>query len=60
MSKQSLLGSCEISINTALRRLTMLDGLNKKSLESEFKEWIRAIENGETDYEVLYLNRIKI
>ena len=60
MSKSSLLGSCEVTINSALRRLSKLEGGNKKALESEFKEWINAIDSEEKNYDVLYINKIKL
>ena len=58
MSKASLIGSCELTINSALKRISKLEGKNKKALESEFKEWINAIENCNQKYDVLYINKI--
>ena len=58
MSKTSLLGSCEATINNALKRLSKLEGENKKALENEFSEWIDAIENDSRNYDVLYINKI--
>ncbi len=58
MSKPRLLGSCEVTINNALKRISQLDGQNKKALESEFREWICAIENENKNYDVLYINKI--
>ncbi len=58
MSKTSLLGSCEVTINSAMRRLSKLQGQNKKALESEFREWIEAIESDEKNYDVLYIQKI--
>ena len=58
MSSTSLVGSCNVTINTALMRLSKLEGDNKKALECEFKEWIYAIESGNRNYDVLYLNKI--
>ena len=58
MSKNSLLGSCEVTINTALKRLSSLEGKNKKALESEFREWLTAIESDNKNYNVLYVNKI--
>ncbi len=57
MSKTSLVGSCEVTINSALMRLSKLDGKNKKALESEFKEWINAVGDSK-EYDVLYINKI--
>ena len=59
MSKNSLLGSCEVSINSALKRLSKLEGKNKESLEYEFREWISAIESDNKNYDVLYINEIR-
>ena len=58
MSRTNLLGSCEVTINYALKRLSKLEGLNKQALESEFKEWINTIESGNKNYDVLYINKI--
>ena len=58
MSKTSLKGSCEVTINSALRRLSKLQGKNKKALESEFREWITAIDSDDKNYDVLYINKI--
>ena len=58
MSKTSLLSSCEVTINSALKRLSTLQGGNKKALEAEFKEWIKAIESDEKNYDVLFINKI--
>ena len=58
MSNGSLIGSCEITINYALRRLSKLKGQNKEALESEFKEWIDAIKSDYKNYEVLFINKI--
>ncbi len=58
MSKTNLLGCCEVTINSALKRLTVLEGQNKKALESEFREWISAIESDDRNYDVLYINKI--
>ena len=59
MSKIRLIGSCEIAINTMLRRLSKLDGKNKLALESEFREWICAIESSDRNYDILYMKKIK-
>ena len=58
MSKTSLHGSCEMTINSALKRISKLEGLNKVALESEFREWINAVESDNKNYEVLYINKI--
>ena len=59
MRHTSLIGSCEVTINTALKRLSKLSGENKKALHGEFREWIDAIENSNRNYDILYLNKIK-
>ena len=43
MSKASLVGSCEVTINYALNRLSKLDSENKKAIHSEFREWIERL-----------------
>tara|TARA_Y100001968_G_scaffold16591_1_gene13202 strand:- start:2716 stop:2898 length:183 start_codon:yes stop_codon:yes gene_type:complete len=58
MSKTSLVGSCEVTINYALKRILRLKGKNKEALRSEFKEWIRAIESEEKNYDILYVKKI--
>ena len=58
MSKISLLGSCEVTINSALNRISKLEGQDKKALESEFREWINAIDSYYKNYDVLYINKI--
>ena len=58
MSKSSIIGSCNVVINSAIKRLSKLDGGNKKALESEFREWINSIESDNKKYEVLFINKI--
>ncbi len=58
MSKTNLIGSCEVTINTTIKRLSKLEGKNKKALENEFREWINAIESDNKNYDVLYINKI--
>ncbi len=58
MSKTRLIGSCEATINMALKRLSEIEGKNKKALYSEFKEWLEAIESNNNKYDVLYINKI--
>ena len=58
MSKTSLLASCEITVNYALKRLSILDGKDKNALQAEFKEWIDCIESDKNNYDVLYINKI--
>ena len=58
MSKARLLGSIEVSINETLHRLSKLEGRDKDSLHSEFREWIDEIEFGTKNYEVLFIKRI--
>ena len=58
MSKARLIDSCEMTINSVIKRLSTLEGKNKKALESEFKEWIDAIESENKNYDVLFINKI--
>ena len=60
MSKASLLGSCEVIVNSALKRISRLDGKNKKALECEFREWLIAINSDDKNYDVLFINKIDI
>ena len=59
MFKSSLISTCEVTINSAINRLSKLDGQNRKSLESEFREWIEAIEGDDKNYDVLFVNKIE-
>ena len=58
MSKVSLLSSIEITINSTLKRLSQISDADHMALKQEFKEWLVAIENGDNNYDVLYLNKI--
>tara|TARA_B100000214_G_C23710386_1_gene509435 strand:+ start:431 stop:610 length:180 start_codon:yes stop_codon:yes gene_type:complete len=58
MPRTNLHESCGVTINFALKRISNLQGQNKKALESEFKEWINAIESDNKNYDVLYINKI--
>ena len=58
MSRARLLGSCEVTINSTLKRLTKIEGQNKKALEDEFREWLDAIKGEDRNYDVLYINKI--
>ena len=58
MSKTSLASSCEATINYALKRLSMLEGQNRKALEDEYREWLSALESSDMNYDVLYINKI--
>ena len=58
MSKTNIIGSCEVTINCALKRISKLEGKNKQALESEFREWIDAINSNNKDYDVLFINKI--
>ena len=58
MSKTSIIGSCEVTINSALKRISKLEGKNKQALKNEFREWINAIDSNNKKYDVLFLNKI--
>ena len=58
MPNSSLIGRCEVTINYALKRLSVLEGKNKKAFENEFKEWIETIESDCKNYDVLFINKI--
>ena len=50
----------EVTMNDASKRLMELDGLNKKALKEEYKEWIQASEGSKDQPHVLYANQINI
>ena len=56
----SLKRTLEVTMNDAVKRLMELDGLDKKALKEEYKEWIQASEEGKDQPHVLYANRINI
>ena len=58
MTKTNLIGSCQETINSTLKRLSVLEGQNKKALESEFREWLDAIKSDKKSYDILYINKI--
>ncbi len=58
MSKRSILGSCEVTFNYVLNRLSKLEGEDKKAIENEFREWLNAIQCENKNYDVLYINKI--
>jgi len=60
MTRSSLVGSCEDTINYALKRLSKLEGKNHEAFECEFKEWINAINSDVKNYEILYINKINL
>ena len=50
----------EVTMNDASKRLMELDGLDKKALKEEYKEWIQASEGSKDQPHVLYANQINI
>ena len=58
MSKTNIIGSCEVTINSAIKRISKLEGKNKQALEAEFREWIKAINSINKKYDVLFINKI--
>ena len=50
----------EVTMNDASKRLMELDGLDKKALTEEYKEWIQASEGSKEQPNVLYANQITI
>ena len=56
----SLKRTLEVTMNDAVKRLMELDGLDKKALKEEYKEWIQASEGGKDQPHVLYANQINI
>ncbi len=56
----SLKRTLEVTMNDASKRITELDGLDKKALKEEYKEWIQASEGSKDHPHVLYANQINI
>ena len=56
----SLKRALEVTMNDAVKRINELDGLNKKALREEYKEWIEASEGSKDQPHVLYANQINI
>ena len=56
----SLKRTLEVTMNDASKRLMELDGLDKKALKEEYKEWIQASEGSREQPHVLYANQINI
>ena len=54
----SLKRTLEVTMNDASKRLMELDGLDKKALKEEYKEWIQASEGRKEQPHVLYANQI--
>tara|TARA_B100000579_G_scaffold64478_1_gene47714 strand:- start:557 stop:736 length:180 start_codon:yes stop_codon:yes gene_type:complete len=58
MVNLSLIGSCEVTQNFVLKRLSVLEGKNKKPLENEFKHWLEAIESDYKNDDVVFITKI--
>mgnify|MGYP003322646441 FL=1 len=56
----SLKRTLEVTMNDASKRLMELDGLDKKALKEEYKEWIQASEGSKEQPHVLYASQINI
>ena len=56
----SLKRTLEVTMNDTVMRLKELDGLDKKALREEYKEWIQASEGNKDQPHVLYANQINI
>ena len=56
----SLKRTLEVTMKDAVKRLKELDGLDKKALKEEYKEWIQSSESSKDQPHVLYSNQINI
>ena len=56
----SLKRTLEVTMNDVSKRLAELDGLDKKALTEEYKEWIQASEGSKDQPHVLYANQLNI
>ena len=50
--------SLDVTINDTVRRINFLSGKDGQSLKDEYKEWIVAMNDGENQPHVLYMNQI--
>ena len=50
----------EVTMKDIVNRLKELDGLDKKSLSEEYKEWIEVSDSNKDHPHVLYANQINI
>ena len=57
MSQTSLISSVEHTIKETLKRLSRLEGNDKKELYNEFKEWINPHECSNKDHDILFINK---
>ena len=48
----------EVTLNDTLIRLNKLEGIDKKVLREEYKEWINELEDSNTQPHVLYANQL--
>ena len=56
----SLKRTLELTMNDASKRLKELNGLDKKALKEEYKEWIQASEGSKDQPHILYATQINI
>ena len=50
--------SLDVTLSDTFRRINDLSGKDGQSLKDEYKEWIDAMNDGETQPHVLYMNQI--
>ncbi len=56
-SRQSgAIKSVEVMLNSSLKRLDSLKGMNREALYDEYKEWLEVDENNTIEDGVLYCN----
>ena len=56
----SLRRTLKVTMKDAVKRLEELEGLDKKALKEEYREWIHASEGSKNQPHVLYINQINI
>ena len=52
--------SLNVTMKDTYRRLNEIDGLDKKALKDEYREWFQAAEGNKDQPHVLYTNQINI
>ena len=52
--------SLNVKMKDTYKRLNEIDGLDKKALKEEYREWFQAAEDNKDQPHVLYTNQINI
>tara|TARA_B100001250_G_C19604886_1_gene702287 strand:- start:558 stop:746 length:189 start_codon:yes stop_codon:yes gene_type:complete len=58
MASTELLNTVELTINEAIKRSKLLDYLDRKALQQEYREWIEATNSKDKKYDILYIKQL--